>query len=282
MINLDNDDIVLACVPFSFFIHLFIHIYLHRMHKYYHYISIYILFFVFCREDVPIQKEADPSSSSSSSSSKASKIITRSITAILMASAYVGLLAAGHFYTILSMVLTQTECYRELVNIRYTEAQEKKMPWFRTLQWAWFFVPMINVYGDTLHNFCRQHKQLFWLTSLTTYISSTVFVSYCLLFVISVGSLKKGLVKYQISQFMWSIVTVCLVVLQCKLYATNVLNGIFWFCFPMMTVMMNDVSAYFCGITMGRRFIQAPFLALSPNKTVRFTYKSIHLMLTIG
>lgn len=35
----------------------------------------------------------------------------------------------------------------------------------------------------------------------------------------------------------------------------------------MATVVMNDVSAYFCGISMGKRFIQTPFLALSPKKT---------------
>jgi phosphatidate cytidylyltransferase len=45
------------------------------------------------------------------------------------------------------------------------------------------------------------------------------------------------------------------------------MNGLFWFFFPMATVVMNDVSAYFCGITFGRRFIKAPFLSLSPNKT---------------
>ena len=73
--------------------------------------------------------------------------------------------------------------------------------------------------------------------------------------------------RFQLSQFMWSIVTVCIVVFQCKLFATNTLKGLFWFWFPMAAVVMNDVSAYFCGITCGKRFIKAPFLALSPNKT---------------
>eukprot|EP00607_Mallomonas_marina_P000109 CAMPEP_0182426806 /NCGR_PEP_ID=MMETSP1167-20130531/13320_1 /TAXON_ID=2988 /ORGANISM="Mallomonas Sp, Strain CCMP3275" /LENGTH=221 /DNA_ID=CAMNT_0024608499 /DNA_START=820 /DNA_END=1485 /DNA_ORIENTATION=+ len=35
----------------------------------------------------------------------------------------------------------------------------------------------------------------------------------------------------------------------------------------MATVVMNDVSAYFCGISMGRRFIKASFIRISPNKT---------------
>lgn len=84
---------------------------------------------------------------------------------------------------------------------------------------------------------------------------------------VTVLTLKNGMVRFQISQLMWTIVTICMVVFQCKFLATNVLNGLFWFSFPMATVVMNDISAYFCGITWGRKFIQAPFLALSPNKT---------------
>jgi phosphatidate cytidylyltransferase len=66
---------------------------------------------------------------------------------------------------------------------------------------------------------------------------------------------------------MWSVVTVCLVVFQCKYFPSNTLNGIFWFFFPMACVIMNDVSAYFVGISFGRKLIKAPFLQLSPNKT---------------
>jgi phosphatidate cytidylyltransferase len=167
----------------------------------------------------------------------------------------------------MSMVATQTECYRELVNIRYVAAKERAMPWFRTIQWAWFIVPMLQIYGETLHKFCTEHRGLFWLTSITNYFSQLVYISYCVLFVFTVLTLKKGLVRFQISQFMWSLVTVFMVVVQCKFYASNVLSGIFWFFFPMATVVMNDVSAYFSGICFGRKFIKAPFIALSPNKT---------------
>jgi phosphatidate cytidylyltransferase len=66
---------------------------------------------------------------------------------------------------------------------------------------------------------------------------------------------------------MWSIVTVCIVVFQVKFLARNALNGLFWYFFPMATVVMNDVSAYFCGISMGRKFFKSPFFSISPNKT---------------
>ena len=44
------------------------------------------------------------------------------------------MLQGGHFYCILVGVMSQAELYRELVNVRYVEAKERKMPWFRTLQ----------------------------------------------------------------------------------------------------------------------------------------------------
>jgi phosphatidate cytidylyltransferase len=83
----------------------------------------------------------------------------------------------------------------------------------------------------------------------------------------TVLTLKKNILRFQLSQFMWSIVTICLVVYQVKYFAQISLNGLFWYFFPMATVVMNDVSAYFCGITFGRRFIKSTFLTLSPNKT---------------
>ena len=55
-------------------------------------------------------------------------------------------------------------------------------------------------------------------------------------------------------------------------------NGLFWFVFPFLTVVANDVGAYFAGITLGGKIftykvanpnIYRPitFLKLSPKKT---------------
>ena len=162
-------------------------------------------------------------------------------------------------------MLTQTELYRELVNVRYVEG--RRMPAFRTLQWSWFFVAMFFVYGETLHSFFSEHPHLFYLTPITQQLPTIVFVLYCAIFAASVLTLRKGILRFQISNYMWSITIVCLIVFQCKFFATNTLNGLFWFFFPFATVSMNDVSAYFAGITFGRRFIKAPFLSISPNKT---------------
>ena len=68
-------------------------------------------------------------------------------------------------------------------------------------------------------------------------------------------------------QLAWTVVILCLIVGQLKAVAYNIFNGIFWFFFPACCIIVNDIMAYFCGITCGRRFISRPFLSLSPNKT---------------
>lgn len=180
---------------------------------------------------------------------------------------YLTMIQAGHFYCIFVIVLVQFELFRELVNVRYVEAKEREMPLFRTLQWSWFLLAMIFVYGESLHNFCAEHPHLHRLTLITAYVHQISYVLYIAVFVTTVLTLKAGMYRFQLSQLMWTFLTIGMVVFQCKFLASNTLNGLFWYMFPMACVVNNDVTAYFCGITMGRKFINAPFLSLSPNKT---------------
>ena len=220
-------------------------------------------------DDLGNENISDPEPSQVAAPKKVSRksVITRTITACVLIVMYLIMLRAGHFYCILVGACTQVELYRELVNVRYVPAKERSMPLFRSLQWGWFWVAMFWCYGEAMHNFCRENKEFKHLTVMTEHTDTVVFIMYCTLFVASVLSMRKDLVRFQISQYMWSLVTILLVVVQCKFFASYTLKGLFWFFFPMATVVMNDVSAYFCGITMGRKYIKSVFLSLSPNKT---------------
>ncbi|CAM9852428.1 unnamed protein product [Laminaria digitata] len=154
-----------------------------------------------------------------------------------------------------------------MVSVRYSAAKERDMPLFRTLQWSWFVVAMFYTYGDFLHEFVQQHRALLWLSHITKWNAWFSFLAYCCVFVVSVLTLKKGLYKYQVGQLTWTIVTICMIVAQVKFVAHNIFNGIFWFFFPASLVICNDITAYFCGITAGRKLIKKPFLKISPNKT---------------
>lgn len=194
-------------------------------------------------------------------------VIVRTITALLMIGVFMTLLMAGHFYCIMAGVLLQCGLFRELVNVRYIPAMNGRMPWFRSLQWSWFCVSMFWVYGERLHIFIVNRESLNWLLPLTSRTAMISFTLYWLLFMVSVLNLRRSVLKFQLSQYMWTLLIICMVVLQCKFFASYTLHGLFWYWYPFACVVMNDVSAYFCGITMGKKFIQKPFFKLSPKKT---------------
>lgn len=69
----------------------------------------------------------------------------RTFTTFSLLGVFYTIIYLGHVYCIILVVIVQAELYRELVNVRYVEAKERKMPYFRTLQWGWFFVPMFFI-----------------------------------------------------------------------------------------------------------------------------------------
>lgn len=71
----------------------------------------------------------------------------------------------------------------------------------------------------------------------------------------------------QVGQLAWTVVILCLIVGQLKVVGPNIFNGIFWFFFPAACIIVNDIMAYFCGISFGKKFTNRPFFSLSPNKT---------------
>ena len=68
--------------------------------------------------------------------------------------------------------------------------------------------------------------------------------------------LKREFIKFQLNQLTWTLCVLFLTVGQLKYIFHNVFNGLFWFTFPVLLVVVNDIMAYVCGMTMGRKFIK--------------------------
>jgi len=100
------------------------------------------------------------------------------------------------------------------------------------------------------------------------YMEGIALILYSVLLVGTVLTLHKGLYKYQMGQLAWTVTIVVMTVAQVISFMANILNGLFWFLFPVSLVICNDSMAYFCGMGFGRKLIKRPFLGdLSPNKT---------------
>lgn len=93
------------------------------------------------------------------------------------------------------------------------------------------------------------------------------FTLYTATFVVTIATFQPGHIRFQLNQLCWTIVVLCLTVGQLKYIMHNVYNGLIWFTLPVLLVITNDVMAYFSGITCGRKFVQRPFMSVSPNKT---------------
>lgn len=85
--------------------------------------------------------------------SKLSTFITRTIVGLIMIFAFLLILSAGHAFVCVFIVLLQIFTFREMINIRYREAKERKLWGFRSLHWyalvsrrRWllFFVPRLR------------------------------------------------------------------------------------------------------------------------------------------
>ena len=162
-----------------------------------------------------------------------------------------------------------TRCTQVRYNT-HIETIEKTIPLFRTLQWAWFGVAIFYCYSDFVMNLIQEdednHATLVRTGSLQI-VSLATFGMYAGVFVLSIVTLQKDHIKFQINQLTWTLCIIVMTVGQLKYIMHNLFNGMIWFALPILLVVVNDIMAYVCGMTCGKKFIERPFLALSPNKT---------------
>jgi phosphatidate cytidylyltransferase len=170
------------------------------------------------------------------------------------------------------VALSEFLLFRELVKVRYnvyyTTIQDR-IPLFRTTQWMWFFISIFYTYGDFVNEVIIQNNaQLHYLAPYAQYITTyCAFGLYSGTFVLTIATMQTGHIKFQLNQLCWTVLVLCLTVGQMKYIMHNIFNGLFWFTFPFLLVCVNDIMAYVCGITCGRKFIHRPFIRFSPNKT---------------
>ncbi|GMI24204.1 hypothetical protein TeGR_g6525 [Tetraparma gracilis] len=205
--------------------------------------------------------------------SKASKIFTRVFWGVIMVLGFLGVMFSGHVWICGLVFMLEVRLFQELVKVRYNthiDTIEKKVPLFRTLQWLWFSAAMFYCYSDFVLEVLKDRKENHDAI-LDTYTNSILglgqFGLYASVFVLTVVTLQKEEIKFQLNQLTWTICVICLTVGQLKYIMHNLFNGMIWFTFPVLLVVVNDIMAYVFGMSCGKKFIKSTFLKISPNKT---------------
>lgn len=202
---------------------------------------------------------------------KLRKMTVRAVMGTTMMVTFAAVIYLGHVYICVLVFLLQCAIFSELVGVRKKQAAERKLPLFRSIQWAWFFVAAFFTWSANVCEFLmRSPTAAAWSDITRLVLEKNMMVSFSLYTVLMIGSvlsLRKGMFKYQITQYTWTIVTICIVVFQTQAVFQIVYAGLFWFVLPSSLVICNDIMAYYCGQLLGRRIIKRKFLELSPNKT---------------
>jgi phosphatidate cytidylyltransferase len=198
------------------------------------------------------------------------KIVVRAVSGAGLIAVFTSCVYMGHLWVCGIVALSEFLLFRELVKVRYYayfHTIQDTIPLFRTTQWTWFFVAIFYTYGDFVSEVVQSNPDLHYLLPYSQYLNTLAFSLYSATFVLTIATMQSGHIKFQLNQLCWTIVVLCLTVGQMKYIMHNIFNGLFWFTFPFLLVVVNDVMAYFSGITCGRKFIHRPFIRFSPNKT---------------
>lgn len=222
------------------------------------------------------KNESDRDPRNERATRKYEKMVRRTKLAFLMLFLFCIIVSLGHIWVVITVWVIQACAFRELTNLRYKDAKEKMLPWFRTFHWSLFISATLFSKGRALLLFCKNTPYVFsygWDERVRFYgwaLDNWDFITfnlYAALFVVFVLSLKRGYYKYQFSQLTWTVFSLVITMVQANGISENILEGYFWFIMPVMLIACNDTMAYFTGAFFGRKFIKRKFLRLSPKKT---------------
>lgn len=196
---------------------------------------------------------------------KKQTFIVRAIWTFVMIALFIGILLAGHVYIALLIALLQILSYSEVINLTGEKEYFDNLPYGRLLSWYFMVVAMFYQKGESLFLFFRNvgifDRVLYRLIAYHRLISYALYMGGLMFFVCT---LRPNYYRQQFAQFTTTHMAIFFVIIQGNYIELNILHGLYWFLIPVSLVIVNDIMAYVCGITMGK----TPLIAISPKKTL--------------
>ncbi|KAG7838761.1 hypothetical protein KL919_001287 [Ogataea angusta] len=200
---------------------------------------------------------------------KKQAFIVRTIWTLVMIFGMFFIICAGHFWTIMLVLVLQVLVFKELISITSERAKNQDLKYTGYLNWYLLITTIAYLEGKSLITYTINFliDSNYFSVLAMKFIIHQKFVSYCsyvFAFVFFVSTLKKGYLKFQFAQLCITHMILLLVIFQGHCIVNNILHGMIWFLLPVGLVITNDIFAYICGITFGR----TQLISISPKKTV--------------
>eukprot|EP01055_Gregarina_sp_Pseudo9_P000091 Gregarina_sp_Pseudo_9__90@NODE_1060_length_1915_cov_14_226013_g992_i0_p1_GENE_NODE_1060_length_1915_cov_14_226013_g992_i0NODE_1060_length_1915_cov_14_226013_g992_i0_p1_ORF_typecomplete_len477_score40_77CTP_transf_1/PF01148_20/1_5e70CarSlike/PF01864_17/1_2e03CarSlike/PF01864_17/0_65CarSlike/PF01864_17/0_65_NODE_1060_length_1915_cov_14_226013_g992_i0551431 len=192
---------------------------------------------------------------------------TRLLWTLVLIFSFFGILAAGHFYCGVLVMLIMVGSYREIISLKRNQQKENRLPLFFVQRWYWFG---LAVFG-TLYGYLIPFTQVFvkeppywmyWISRNHTLVTYMLGLLGVMVFILS---LRRYSIKYQFTQFSILVLSCLVVVCQGATWVKSISEGLIWFIVPSTAVIANDISAYLCGKKWGKTKL---IPRISPKKTV--------------
>ena len=187
----------------------------------------------------------------------------RTIWSLIMIALFGLILAMGHFYCAVLVMLVIVCSYYELIDIPRYKERNSEVKYYYSISWYIFFVGIYYLYIRMLKEKIIYLSQYSLIYILFRYHNFICFMMYAGGFFMFILSLTKGYYRYQFRQFAYIHIILLIFGVCSSLIISNIFNGLVWFLIPVSLVIVNDISAYIWGRMFGRHQLTP----LSPKKT---------------
>jgi phosphatidate cytidylyltransferase len=199
----------------------------------------------------------------STSSDELSKVVQRNVfkrvvLSLVMIGGFTWICLNSNLYTVVLILFLTTMIMKEVSGVamhipKSLNINRNTTIGFQAIIYAYFVLPALaTIYPSVLPQ------------SLLRRFYPACFYGYIALLMVFVMSLGRGKLKSRLGLFALTHLTSYAMGIVAKYAIRNLHEGKFWFIFPVILVIINDIAAYIVGKLVGK----TPLISLSPKKTM--------------
>lgn len=162
------------------------------------------------------------------------------------------------YLLLFSVFILKMVAYREVTNILKERSRE-----YSSIILSWYLIIISDI--ALWRSRITQILKVSGFPELRIFNSNLMsFTLYLIAIVYFISSLRKGTLRNQALHFVLAHFGILMINYPAFCVCKNIVIDKYWFIFPVLLVVSNDVFAYLVGKSFGR----TPLIAISPNKTV--------------
>ncbi|XP_057665369.1 phosphatidate cytidylyltransferase, photoreceptor-specific-like [Diorhabda carinulata] len=194
-----------------------------------------------------------------------SNVIKRTVVGLSLLAYFALALFVGPPFIITNTLIIQIRSFQEVMNIALRLKKLPHIPYF--VEFVWYAIILANYFCfvETFAQYTQVIINKYWLLRILVDFHKIIsLLLYFLGLIFFLVTLKKEFMLQQYTLLFWIHFLTIILTVQSYLFIQNLYEGLIWLMIPFLSIIINDIFAYF----VGKNFGKTPLITLSPNKTV--------------